>query len=141
MTRALEDAVAAYGRADYATALRLFHPLADQNNASAQNNLGFMYDNGRGVPQDYAEAVKWYRLAADQGLAEAQASLGSLYEEGQGVPQDYVLAHMWSNLSAAQDNPNAVKNRDAVIQRMTPAQIVEAQKLAREWKPTTQPPR
>ena len=42
-------------------------------------NLGFMYDNGRGVTQDYAEALKWYRLAAEQGLADAQTWLGLMY--------------------------------------------------------------
>ena len=46
---------------------RLFeadHVVAEQGDARAQNNLGVMYDDGRGVPQDYAQAVKWYRLSA-----------------------------------------------------------------------------
>jgi hypothetical protein len=30
-----------------------------------------------------------------------------------------------------------VKNLDVAAELMTPAQIAEAQKLAREWKPTT----
>ncbi len=29
----------------------------------------------------------------------------------------------------------AVNNRDIIAKRMTPAQISEAEKLAREWKP------
>ncbi len=57
--------VDAYNRGDYATALREMQLLAEQGNASAQFNLGFMYNKGQGVPQDYTEAVKWYRLAAD----------------------------------------------------------------------------
>ena len=52
----LEDATAAYDRGDYATALRLLRPLADQGDAIAQFNLGLMYDQGQGVPQNYAEA-------------------------------------------------------------------------------------
>jgi hypothetical protein len=48
---------------------------------------------------------------------------------------------MWFNLSAAQGNQIAVNNRDRVTQHMTTAQIAEAQKLAREWKPTKQAPR
>jgi hypothetical protein len=67
----LEDAVAAAGRDDYATALRLFRPLADQGNALAQYALGVMYDNGQGVQQNYAEAAKWYRKAADQDEAHS----------------------------------------------------------------------
>ena len=42
--------------------------LAGQGVAEAQNSLGVMYDNGRGVPESDAEAVKWFRLAAEQGI-------------------------------------------------------------------------
>ncbi len=95
-----EDGVAAYVRGDYVTALRLIRPFADQGMAAAQNNLGFMYYKGQGLPQDYAEAAKWFHLAADQGYAPAQNNLGNLFVLGQGVAQDYVLAHMWWDLSA-----------------------------------------
>ena len=71
-----DDALAAANRGDYATAFRLYRPLADQGNAVAQFYLGLTYANGRGVPQNNAEAVKWYRLAADQGDAGAQFNLG-----------------------------------------------------------------
>jgi TPR repeat protein len=55
----------------------------DQGIAAAQNNLGEMYQSGRGVPQrSDTEALKWYRLAADQGYARAQYDLGILYEVG-----------------------------------------------------------
>ena len=130
-----EDALAAYKKGDYATALRLLRPLADQGNARAQNNLGAMYDAGRGVPQDYAAAVSWYRKAAEQGYGLGQQNLAAMYFTGQGVAQDYVQAHMWWNLSAAQGDANAAKQRDLVAAKMTPAQIAEAQKLVREWKP------
>src|SRR5215204_6567940 len=53
-----EDAQAAHSRRDYATALRLWRPLADQGNAEAQYALGFMYDGGQGVPKNYAGAAK-----------------------------------------------------------------------------------
>ncbi len=133
--------MAAYQRGDHATALRLWRPLAEQGLAEAQSNLGIMYRKGRGVAQDYAEAVKWFRLAAEQGNAEAQSILGAMYREGQGVPQDYVQAHMWFNLAASrfsasetEARDDAVKDRDIIASKMTPAQIAEAQKLAREWK-------
>jgi TPR repeat protein len=61
-----------------------------------------------------------------------------MYANGECVPQDYVFAHMWSNLSAAQGHQDAAKNRDMVAMKMTPTQIAEGQKLAREWKPTKQ---
>ena len=46
--------------------------MVPQGDADAQFNLGFMYDNGRGVAQNDAEAVRWYRKAAEQGDAGAQ---------------------------------------------------------------------
>ncbi len=132
--------VAAYKWGAYATAYREWHPLAKQGNAKAQNNLGIMYSEGLGVPQDDAEALQWYRKAAEQGDAKAQNKLGAMYDEGRGVPQDYAQAHMWYNLAASRSPPGkgrdqAVKNRDIVAEKMTPAQISEAQKLAREWRP------
>ena len=135
-----DEGVAAYKRGDYATALREWHPLAEQGNAGAQYNLGVMYDKGEGVTQDNAEAMKWFRKAAEQGHAKAQNNLGVNYHTGEGVPQDYVQALMWYNLAASkfspgEDRDQAVENRDIVAKMMTPAQISEAQKLAREWKP------
>ena len=131
----IDDAEAAYGRSDYATALPLFRLLADQGVATAQYRLGHLYDDGTGVTQDYVQALRWYRLAADQGIAAAQFGLGTIYENGQSVPQDFVLAHMWFNLSASQGNKAAALNRDELATSMNPAQVTEAQKLAREWDP------
>jgi TPR repeat protein len=49
--------------------------------------------------------------------------------------QDYVEAHKWFNLAAAGGNLNAAGNRDWLAKKMTPDQLAEAQRLAREWKP------
>jgi TPR repeat protein len=98
-----------------------------------------MYYAGSGVPRDYAEAVGRWRKAAEQGTAYAQNSLGNMYYKGWGVSQNYVTAHMWFNLAAASGDKVAGTNRDKVAARMTPAQIAEAQKLAREWKPKLSP--
>jgi TPR repeat protein len=112
---------------------------AAQGEAKAQTILGILYDEGRGVPQDNAEALKWYRLAAAQGDALAQYHLGLMYAKGYGVPQNHIEAHKWFNLAAASSTskPNrdrAVQACDKLAARMTPAQLAEAQKLAREWK-------
>jgi hypothetical protein len=82
---------------------------------------------------DYATAVRLIRPLADQGEADAQNILGLMYYNGQGVPRDYVIAHMWLSLVAAGGNVTAA--RDFIAAKMTPAQMAEAQKLAREWKP------
>ena len=87
-----EDGIAAYGKGNYATALLLLRPLADQGMARAQIILGVMYSRGQGVTQNYDAAMKWYRRAADQGDAAAQTALGAMYANGLGVPQDRAKA-------------------------------------------------
>ena len=67
----VEDGLAAAKKGDFATALRLWKPLAEQGNARAQNNLGFMYANGDGVAQDYVKALTWWNIAAIDGVADA----------------------------------------------------------------------
>ncbi len=127
--------VTAYKWGKYAMALREWRPLAEQGNAKAQYNLGLMYRKGQGVAQDDAEAVGWWRKAAEQGNARAQRARGIMDRYGYGVAKDFVLAHMWYNLAAAQGNFGSGWERGVVAKKMTPAQISEAQKLAREWRP------
>ena len=126
---------------DYAEAARWFRNAADQGIARAQYNLGARYTIGQGVAQDYAEAARWLRKAADQDLAEAQYLIGLMYDNGQGVTQDYAEAHMWLNLAASRTSGNDQKKfadaRESVARKMTPEQIAEAQRLAREWVPKT----
>ena len=136
---ALEECRAAYERQDYAAAIQLCRPLAEEGDARAQLSLGGMYYNGQGVQQDFPEAAKWTRRAAEQGYAPAQADLGVLYWNGQGVPRDVVLAYMWLSLAVEQE-PDGVKKRDLAASQMTPDEIAEAQRLAREWKPTKAAP-
>ena len=128
----------AYGRGvprDDAKAVEWFRRAADQGDAFAQHNLGVFYQTGRGVLLDRTEAVRWFRKAADQGLADAQYDLGRAHAEGNGVPQDPIAAYMWLSLSADQGYQKALGSRSLIIKGMTPAQITEAEKLAREWKP------
>jgi TPR repeat protein/uncharacterized protein YgiM (DUF1202 family) len=98
---------AAYGRGDYATALREWLPLAEYGNADAQNYIGLMYDLGQGVSQDRTEAARWHRKAAEQGDAVGQVSLGRMYEIGRGVAQDYGEAVKWYRKAADQGNAYA----------------------------------
>ncbi len=83
---------------------------------------------------DYATALKELRPLAEEGDADAQFNLGVMYGSGQGVPQDDVQAHMWANLAAAQGDETARKAVDMLAEKMTPPQLADAQRLAREWK-------
>eukprot|EP00729_Bicosta_minor_P001971 gene1971-biopygen6029 len=71
-----------------------------RHTSAAQNNLGNMYYNGKGVEQDHVEAAKWYRKSAEAGNADAQFNLGTMYDNGEGVEQDHVEAVKWLRKSA-----------------------------------------
>ncbi len=105
---------------------------AKQGNASSQYDLGVYYYRGQGVKKSYRDAVKWYTLAAEQRHSTAQEVLGSMYYAGTGVIQDFAIAHMWFNISASQGNDIGKRKLDTIAEEMTPTQIAEAQKLARE---------
>ena len=136
----LEAGLDAHDRGDYATALKEWRPVAEQGDAVAQTLLGSMYMNGEGVARDRAEAVKWFHLAAEQGQAVAQRWLGVMYACGLCGFLDYVQAHKWYSLAAARSSPGEdrdqlISYRDEVEAKMSPDQVAEAQRLAREWKP------
>ena len=120
-------------------AAKWFQIAADQGHAEAQYNLGLAYHNGIGVPRDYGQALRWYRLAASRGHGMAQFNIGLMHAKGEGVPPDLVVAYVWFNLSAAQGGiAGGQANRDMVASLMTPDQLAEAQRLAREWKPVAE---
>lgn len=112
-----------------------FEKAAEQGDAGAQVNLGTLYLLGQGAPESEQMALFWFRRAAQQEDALAFAKLGLMYAQGRGVPQDFIQAHTWYNLSAARGEKRASESRDALAKQMTPAQVAEAQRLAREWKP------
>jgi len=106
----LNEGVAALDRGDYGTAYLEFKPLAEQGDAIAQLNLGFMYEKGWGVPKNYREAAHWYRKAALQGDAMAQFNLGFMYEKGWGVPKNYREAFRWYRKAADTGHAKAQGN-------------------------------
>ena len=115
---------------------------AEAGDPRAQHRLGFIYSDGRGVPQNYAEAVKWFRKAAEKGHGTAQLNLGYLLFEGRGVERDLIEAYQWTFL-ALQGGPGlfGLFVKDAAYQQlarlramMTPDQITEGQKLANDFR-------
>jgi len=85
----------------------------------------------------YSGAFREFENLAGQGHPDAQYMLGNMYLRGEGVLQDYVQAHKWFNLAAYRGKPEAALARDRLARSMTSAQIAEAQRLARAWKPKT----
>jgi hypothetical protein len=128
----------AYGvRKNYKTALKWFRPAADQGNASAQYQIGLYYQFvGSTDPESMANALKtamkWYKLAAEQGNVSAQLMLGEIFSEEEEGVFDAVYALMWFSIVAKSGDEYAVEVRERMLGIMRPAEIAEAQKLARE---------
>jgi len=89
-----DEGQAALQRGDFAAAMQILRPLADQGDALAQLDLGLMYGNGQGVTKDWAEAAKCWRKAADQGNARAERDLG-IYYSSYGPTRDYAQSIEW----------------------------------------------
>jgi TPR repeat protein len=122
-----------FGKADFQEALKWLNRAAAQNNPDAQNNLGQMYEDGEGMQKNYVQAAYWYRKAAEHvpdlgGASQGRNNLGLLYMEGHGVRQDYTQAYMWFSLSNSESNLSYTKHQ------MTSAQVVDAERMAEEWK-------
>ena len=129
-----DQARTAHERGDYAAEVAIIRPLAEKGSPVAQFNLGVLYDQGKGVPQDNALAMEWYRKAAEQGLPQAQINLGIMYEQGQGVKPDYTQAYFWYALADTQGDSQAPQAKQDIAKKMTPAQIEDAERRAREFK-------
>ena len=134
----LRDGAAAFSRGDYVRAARLLAPIARRGNPRAMTMLGYMYDNGFGVPQSYDAAIELYTGAAERGDPVAQHLLGLMYDKGHGVDRDDVLAYKWLSLAAAaaplREREPYLRIRDAVASKMSYNQIVEGQRLAVDWR-------
>jgi TPR repeat protein len=118
---------------DIQEAVKWYRKAAVQGHPDAQASLGQMYKDGEGVKQNYVLAAEWYRKAAEHvpnfgGAGQGRNDLGLLYMNGLGVPQDYVQAYMWFRLANAETNLSYAKAK------MTPTQVLEAERMATEWK-------
>jgi hypothetical protein len=139
----MRTAAGAYERKDMATAVRIWKAWADRGNAEARTLLGAMYWSGDGVPRDHREAARLYLLAANQGYARAQNDIGFMLAFGEGMPpRDEVEAYKWLTLAIErytdknQDRlEQAKRDRATLAKRMTRAQIAEAERRAKVWKP------
>jgi S1-C subfamily serine protease len=88
------------------------------------------------VPTNAVEAVKWYRKSAEQGEPIGEQGLGFAYCLGSGVAQNDIEAYKWLRLAGIKGQIFPQKMLSVLEQRMTAEQIVEAQQLVREFKPS-----
>lgn len=132
----MEDAMTAYARGDYPTAIELLKEPASNGDKQAQALLGYMYDAGLGTAENDAEAVKWYEKAALQGDPISQLNVGIMYADGLGTAKNMVRALAWFTL-ASQSDPDTEVHQAAVHEvalaesQMTDEEIARAQQLIR----------
>jgi TPR repeat protein len=120
------------GENDQAFALAL--KLAGHGDDKTDYALATMYYDGTGTVKDNFKAAYWFLKSAQEGNHAGQYEIGRLFEQGTGITQDYVQAFMWLNIAAETDTFTSVSERNALIQKMTPTQLEEGQKLSRDWK-------
>ncbi len=126
---------------DNKKAFNYFKQAANQGYSLAQKEVGLMLYEGKGAPQDYDLALRYLVKAANQGDVDAQMNLGRLLSnlKTKGAPINLIQAHKWYNIATAYGNEEirkqAIKERDNLTIQMTHAEVLEAQKLASEWKP------
>ena len=128
-----------FGHLDAASAARVARSPARLRSARSEAQLGFQYEHGLGVPQSFEAAVDLYVSAAERGDPTGQYLLGLMYDKGHGVAPDGILAHKWLNLAAAGASRRYreyyLRLRDAAATKLTPDQLIVAQRLALEWVP------
>lgn len=122
-----------------------YRKAAESGLTPAQHKLGVAYSSGLGVPRNYTEAAKWFRLAAEKGFVSSQFVLGLLYLGGKGLPTNHVEGYKWlllseagekTSLDVAHDKKKVQQTIAETGKLLSSTEIAEAQKLAREWKPT-----
>lgn len=134
-------------RKDYIKALDWYTKSAERGNPDAQSSLGKLYFIGvacnyfvgTSCPNDGAKAFELFMKSAEQGNFEAKHNLGFMLSRGIGVRKNNVEAYKWYSLAINEGAQISIPFLDSLAKEMTPEQIAEAQRLAREWKPSTPP--
>jgi Sel1 repeat len=126
--------LSAFNTGDYAAALSIWRPLAEQDEPRSEAGIGFMYHRGLGIAVDDNAAAIWLHRAAEQGQAEGQLMLGILFYFGQGVAQSYVSAYAWCELAGINGSGDATPCRDAALEAMSNTEREAAFRLVIELR-------
>jgi TPR repeat protein len=121
------------GAPDYAEAMAWFQKAAAADYGPADQYLGEMYEEGKGVSADPEQARIHYGRAAGLGVSAAIQRLGEIHRDGTGVANDPVTACMWFTVGAkmgAAESEGALETLEA---RLTEAQRRMAAARANTW--------
>jgi TPR repeat protein len=121
--QALAAALSDWGKqnADFVKDLRNLRIAADHGNGQAMASIGWMYENGFGLPNsDCSEAMNWYQKALEHGYPKAIWNVGRLYDLGCGVPRDAVKARSDYEEARKLGMPEGERDLKALDQREQP---------------------
>ncbi len=122
-------------KADPARARAWYKRAAELGNVKAMHNLAVMHTQRDGGEPDYASASQWFTKAANLGLSDSQFNLAILHENGMGAAKSMTEAYKWYALAAERGDPEAAKRRDAIANRLTPADIERSRLVVAKWRP------
>ena len=91
-------------------AISFYLEAAIRGNVDAMNDLGAVFEQGRGVPKNFLTARMWYEKAAELGHTGAMTHMGKLSENGIEVPVDLAKARFWYERAAGLGSPAAMSN-------------------------------
>jgi TPR repeat protein len=115
----------------YEPALKWFEKAADKGDFAAINWVGWIYENGLGLPTDNAQAVSWFHKAADKGFAPSETNLAWCYQNGLGVSVDVAQAVDLYQKAAAQGNDSAEINLGYLYEKGTG--VAQSDSEAKKW--------
>src|SRR4030095_2881182 len=102
--QSVKAGIEAWQRSDYAGAVAIWRPLAENGDPDAAFILGQAYRLGRGVPTNLAAAKTWFERSAEKGHVDAQTTLGLLlFQNG-----DQAEGLRWLKSAAEKGEPRAL---------------------------------
>lgn len=101
------EALAAYKKKDFETALKIWEEEAKIKNDQAMANLGLMYLKGEGVDKDYTKAKEWFDMASKYDNDSANFNLALMYQTKIGVEEDLEKAKEYFRRAVAKNHTQA----------------------------------
>ncbi|MDR2744621.1 MAG: sel1 repeat family protein [Desulfovibrio sp.] len=104
------EALQAYERGDFFRSRDIWQKLAESGDGQAMNNLGVLYDQGKGMEEDPGRAVYWFERAASAGHPAGMSNYGRMLESGRGIAENTREAARWFDRAAREGQPEAQYN-------------------------------
>ena len=119
-------------------AVELFARAAQRGHVDAQSKLGWMFTIGKSVPRNNLVALTWLRRASERGDAEAQHRRGQDVQiSGKELLKAMSQRTPMFSMADAKGHKASRKARHKLARKMTPSQLAESQRRAREWQSKT----